>query len=115
MPGLIGALGTSAVNTLPLVEELQGGVPILGPSGVTDNGTTLAYKGTAIALVPSGPVAPAVLYSAAGTPLPAASNALKGARAIVSDATTPTYLGAYVSGGAVVAGVICTGAGWVTG
>lgn len=57
---------------------------------------------------------PAVVYSAAGTPLPAASVALKGARAVVSDATTPTYLGAYVSGGAVVAGVICTGTTWVT-
>jgi hypothetical protein len=59
---------------------------------------------------------PAVIYSAAGTPLPAASDALKGARAVVSDATIPTFLGAYVSGGAVMAPVLCTGlsGGWVT-
>jgi hypothetical protein len=61
-------------------------------------------------------VVPTVLYSAAGTPLPAASDALKGATAIVSDATLPTYGGAYTSGGAVIARVLCTGlsGGWVT-
>jgi hypothetical protein len=60
---------------------------------------------------------PTVIYSVAGTPLPAASDALKGATAVVSDATTPTYLGAYVGGGAVFARVLCTGlsGGWVTG
>ena len=54
------------------------------------------------------------IYSAAGTPLPAATTALKGTRAVVSDATTPTFLGAYVSGGAVVAPVLCNGTTWVT-
>ncbi len=87
----------------------------IGPSLLTDDGTTLKYNALAIAAANGGPVAPPILYSAAGTPLPAASSALKGARAVVSDATTPTYLGAYVSGGAVVAGVICTGSAWVTG
>lgn len=87
----------------------------IGPSKLTDDGTTLKYNGNAIANATAAPQAPAVLYSAAGTPLPAATAGLKGARAVVSDATTPTYLGAYVSGGAVVAQVICTGSGWVTG
>ncbi len=54
------------------------------------------------------------IYSAAGTPLPAATTALKGTRAVVSDATAPTFLGAYVSGGAVVAPVLCNGTTWVT-
>ena len=58
--------------------------------------------------------APLVLYSAAGTPLPAASGPLTGTVLVVSDATTPSYLGAYVSGGAIVCSVICTGSGWVT-
>lgn len=58
---------------------------------------------------------PTTIYSAAGTPLPAATVPMTGRREMVSDATTPTYLGAYVSGGAVLAQVICTGTGWVTG
>ena len=57
---------------------------------------------------------PTVIYSAAGTPLPAASSALKGARAVVSDATTPLYLTPYSSGGAIVCPVFCDGTQWVT-
>lgn len=102
-----------AANTIPKVTATAG-TQTLSPSKLTDDGTTLKYNGNAIAGSAGGPVAPAVIYSAAGTPLPAASNALKGAVAVVSDATTPTYLGAYVSGGAVLAQVICTGSGWVT-
>jgi hypothetical protein len=58
---------------------------------------------------------PSVVYSAAGTPLPAASGPLTGARAVVSDqTTTPTFMGVYVSGGAIVSPVFCTGTTWVT-
>lgn len=56
---------------------------------------------------------PFTFYSAAGTPLPACSG-LGGARAVVSDATLPTYLGIYVSGGAVTAPVFCNGTNWLT-
>lgn len=49
-----------------------------------------------------------LLYSAAGTPLPAASSALNGQTAIVSDATSPTYMGAYASGGPITCQVICS-------
>ena len=57
-----------------------------------------------------------VIYSAAGTPLPAASDALLGTVAAVSDATSPTIGAAYTSGGALYALVLCTGlaGGWVT-
>lgn len=85
---------------------------LAGPA--SGSAATPTFRALVAADLP-GPVAPKILYSAAGTPLPAATSGLKGARAVVSDATLPTYLGAYVSGGAVVAGVICTGAGWVTG
>ena len=68
-----------------------------------------------------GPVLPGIVYSAAGTPLPgttggddACSTIPVGAQATVSDATIPTYLGAYVSGGGVVAGVRCNGTIWQT-
>ena len=100
-------------NTVPKVTSTAG-TQTLSPSLVTDDGTTLKYNGHAVALAAAGPVAPTTIYSAAGTPLPAASTALKGARAVVSDATTPTFLGAYASGGAVVAPVLCTGSAWVT-
>jgi hypothetical protein len=39
---------------------------------------------------------------------------IKGRRATVSDATSPTFLGSYASGGSVVAPVFCNGASWVT-
>jgi hypothetical protein len=51
---------------------------------------------------------PGVLYSAAGTPLPSCAVGIKGEQAVVSDATLPTYMGAYTSGGAITAAVICS-------
>lgn len=54
-------------------------------------------------------------YSAAGTALPTCNAATNGEQLYVSDATTPSYHGAYASGGAIIAGVIClNGTGWVT-
>lgn len=48
------------------------------------------------------------VYSAAGTALPTCGAGIKGSTAIVSDATTPTYMGAYTSGGTITAEVICS-------
>jgi hypothetical protein len=56
----------------------------------------------------ANPLVPAIIYSAAGTPLPVASAALLGARAIVSDADTPAYMGAYTSGGTQTCAVVCS-------
>ena len=53
------------------------------------------------------------VYSAAGTALPTCNSGNKGIVAQVSDATTPTYNGAYTSGGAVYALAFCNGTGWV--
>lgn len=53
-------------------------------------------------------VLPVTLYSAAGTALPACTAGIKGEQATVSDATAPTYMGAYTSGGAITAAVICS-------
>jgi hypothetical protein len=151
-------LDTFSANTVPKYSNSIEGNPVLKPSLITDDGTTLRYNGnpvsgsgasgitgsgtagfipkfdtgsdildshiddgltTAGVVTSSEPVAvpyllPQTIYSAAGTPLPAATTALKGAIAIVSDATTPTFLGAYVSGGTVLSPVMCTGSGWVT-
>jgi hypothetical protein len=85
-----------------------------GPASPLSFAEPPAFRALVSADLPS-PFIPPVIYSAAGTPLPTAVAGLKGVRLVVSDATTPTYLGAYVSGGAVLAGVICTGTAWVTG
>lgn len=53
-------------------------------------------------------------YSAAGTPVPTCNTAAKGTLATVSDATSPTYHGAYTSGGAVISPVFCNGTSWLT-
>ena len=49
-----------------------------------------------------------VLYSAAGTALPTCNSAANGLRSVVSDATTPLYMTAYISGGTITAEVICS-------
>ncbi len=54
---------------------------------------------------------PSIIYSAAGTPLPTCDAKIKGQQAVVSDATSPTYMTAYRSGGAVTAAVICANNG----
>lgn len=67
-------------------------------------------------LVATGPyaVGAALLYNASTNPLPACNTAAKGQKFTVADATTPTYLGTYTSGGAVTAPVVCNGSAWVT-
>lgn len=59
-------------------------------------------------------LAHSVIYSAAGTALPSCVSGIKGQEAVVSDSTTPTYLGTYASGGAVASPVMCNGTNWVT-
>lgn len=54
-------------------------------------------------------------YSAAGVAVPTCNAATNGVHLNVSDAITPSYHGAYSSGGAVSSGVLCiSGTGWVT-
>jgi hypothetical protein len=57
---------------------------------------------TATSLIPS------LIYSAAGTALPTCAVGIKGETAVVGDATAPTYMGAYTSGGGITAAVICS-------
>jgi hypothetical protein len=70
-----------------------------------------AAAGITISLIP---VNTGTLYSAAGTALPACSSTNKNQRETVTDATAPTFLGTYTSGGAVFAPVVCNGTNWVT-
>lgn len=97
-----GGGGTGTVTTLSVVAA----------NGFT--GTVATATTTPALTLSQTRFQPTVLYSAAGTALPAAATNLKGQIAVVSDATTPTYLGSYVSGGGVVTPVVCTGTDWVT-
>lgn len=57
----------------------------------------------------SGPAAlDALTFSSGGTPLATCSSTIAGYTAVVSDATSPTYMGAYTSGGGITAAVICS-------
>lgn len=57
---------------------------------------------------------PGIVYSAAGTPVPACAAGTNGWTLIVSDSTAPTYRSAYTSGGAVVSRLLCvSGTGWL--
>lgn len=56
----------------------------------------------------AGTIYAGTLYTAAGTALPACNSGNRGLSAVVGDATLPTYMGAYTSGGAIIAAVICS-------
>ena len=68
------------------------------------NGTA----GNASGIVNAAALLPGILYSSAGTALPTCGSTIKGQSAVVSDATSPTYMVAYTSGGAITAAVICS-------
>jgi hypothetical protein len=108
-----GTIG-SALNTC----TYQRGT-VDGSGNLNLDGTTV-IKGPGVVLnaIAVDAVLPSVLYSAAGTPLPSCAASLNGATAIVSDAGSPSYMGAYSSGGTVTAAVICSYSGstysWLT-
>lgn len=55
-----------------------------------------------------------IVYSAATNPVPTCNAGLSGTLIEVSDATAPTYNGAYTSGGAVKVPLFCDGTAWST-
>jgi hypothetical protein len=105
--------GTSSGNTSALTVAPQfTGTNLTGTNLVAD---FQSAPGTSQVNVDyNGDVTTAVLKSAAGTPLPTCNAAHNGSTNIVSDATSPTYLGTYTSGGAVESPVFCNGTNWVT-
>jgi len=85
-------------------------------TGATSN---YAYGSTGFSVDASGNVTvlslnPTTAYSAAGTPLPSCVSGLSGRQTVVSDATSPTFLGTYTSGGSTKSPVMCNGTNWVT-
>ena len=111
------SIGNSAATPhgsgLQITNADTGGTNIIDFGG---GGISIKDLSTVPLPITIGPLTqPLLLYSAAGTPLPAAASVPAGTEATVSDATLPTYMGAYVSGGAVVCKVISDGAtNWFT-
>jgi len=106
--GIFPNVGTS--NDWVLYDRTGSHVVVdIAPSSLVNS-----IKTTTTGLSYGGILMPVTIYSAAGTALPSCAAGTKGGMAIVSDATTPTYLATYASGGAVVAPVMCNGTNWVT-
>jgi hypothetical protein len=103
--------GVSAPDTVTITAPGSGGMVL------QCTGTGPLVLGAAAAGVVYSPplLIPLTPYSTAGTPLPDPTTVAPGTEATVSDALTPTYMGAYVGGGAVVCKVVTDGAtGWFT-
>jgi hypothetical protein len=88
---------------------ITGGVAIDSAAGGSSAPLAL-IAGSAVTINPLMQFA--LAYSAAGTPLPTCNTANRGMLALVSDATSPTYNGAYVSGGNVGALALCWNNAW---
>lgn len=89
-----------------------------GTSMLYDGGGNSVPTGSVASLSGTAQIISAMLsaspFNASTNAIPACSANYSGAQATVSDATTPTYLGIYTSGGAVPSAVICNGTNWVT-
>lgn len=112
-----GYTGVAELYNGPLNEYTSTGAiaPIpYGPASATNNGAVCWTSAGGSSIGTCAYFLVSTIYSAAGTPLPTCNSGLTGARAVVSDATSPSYLGAYTSGGSVKAPVFCTGSAWVT-
>jgi hypothetical protein len=91
-----------------------GGDIIFQAARAGTTGTAQNALQTVFTVKNTGVIQDNVVFSAAGTPLPTCNAGAEGSRGAVSDALTPTFLTAYVSGGAVHASVYCDGTSWKT-
>jgi hypothetical protein len=74
-----------------------------GVVGISTSDSTGSGGAIKLANVQAG-----VLYSAAGTALPSCASGIQGEQAVVSDATSPTYMGTYTPSGGITSAVICS-------
>jgi hypothetical protein len=96
---------------------LTNGVPganLLLVAGNNNNGQTIASL-NGITAVFNAPILSTSVYSVAGTALPSASAVGKGARAFVSDATSPIHGTPYVGSGSDNVPVYSDGTSWFVG
>jgi len=106
---------TTPTNYLVKINGSNGAPSTFFDTG-SATGTTLPFSAPSIGLGASPPTACGAnagciaqsTYSAAGTPLPTCNSSTVDSMMTVSDATSPTYMGAYTSGGAITSAVICS-------
>ena len=98
---IAGGTGTSA-----------GGSVIISTAATTTQATAVTVNKDGVTTFAKPPVLP--VYTVATLPATAAAGMVQGAHAVVTDATTPTYLGALTGGGAVVCPVFYNGTAWVS-
>lgn len=100
-----GGTGWPAGATVIGNDPTSGTGNFAGPLSVS----SLTIPGTAPGLITLSP------YSVAGTPVPTCNSSTNvNAQGVVSDATSPTFLGAYTGSGTVHAPVFCDGTSWKT-
>jgi hypothetical protein len=108
-----GATGSIPTNKGGSIEF----TPLTGQFLFAANGSNpgiTAPSLTSTTAVTTPGILPNTIYSVAGTVLPTCNSGLKGMELVVSDATSPTYLGTYAGSGAVTTPVLCNGTNWVT-
>lgn len=106
--------GTCATHPTFTGTISAGGV-LTSVSGVATAGTCTAPPANPTAVTGGGLAAATLNVYYTNPILPVCNANRNGWQLYVSDATGPTYHGAYVGGGAVFAGVVCiNGTGWVT-
>jgi hypothetical protein len=98
---IAGGTGTSA-----------GGAVIISTAATTTQAAAVTVNKDGVTTFAKPPVLP--VYTVATLPATAAAGMVQGAMAVVTDATTPTYLGALTGGGAVVCPVFYNGTAWVS-
>jgi hypothetical protein len=99
---IAGGTGTSAGGAVILAASATTGAPA----------TAVTVNNNAVTTFAKPPVLP--VYTVDTLPATAAAGMVQGAMAVVTDATTPTYLGALTGGGAVVCPVVYNGTAWVS-
>jgi hypothetical protein len=116
-PTTATVINDSSGNGITLSETASGGIVIESNGEVEIDGASLTLRGTGgdIGIVTvRNMLTFSQIYNDAGNPLPDASAVPAGTRAVVSDATSPTFMGAYIGNGTVTCPVFCDGAAWYT-
>ena len=121
LSGLV--VNSTSGDPIILNDEAGGGIELLTGGALEATAQTIGLSADGDIFLNSGAngyyisgslLVPALLYSVAGTPLPAARSGLAGARAVVSDATAPLWMAAYTGSGTVTCPVFCDGTNWYT-
>lgn len=103
---------TAIANGFTFNASAIGAAPVMAVAGSDTNiSLKLQSKGTGAVLCTGVVVTP--VYTVAT--LPAAVAGIQGARALVTDATAPTFLGTLTGGGSVICPVFCNGSAWLAG